>query len=178
MNKKTIGLILRILLVGMVVVLLFRNFYIKDFRIIAADMLYVSGQPRKMDYTRLLYKYHIAAIVNVRSPQEHQEKNWHNEELVWIRENAVPYFELPIDKENYFPDIQTQNSFLMIMNNKENLPVLLHGSGDDKRVAMLTAVWLRKKLGFTAEEALTRIKKIIDDRPLTQQEIDFVKNMQ
>jgi protein tyrosine/serine phosphatase len=178
MNKKNLGLILRILLVGMVVVLLFQHFYIKDFRIITPDVLYVSGQPRKMDFTRLLYKYHIAAIVNVRSTQEHQERNWRNEELVWMRENAVPYFELPIDKEHYFPDPQTQDKFLLIMNDKKNLPVLLHGYGDDKRVAMLTAVWLKKNQGQTTEETLAQIKKIIDDRPLTQQEIDFVRNLQ
>jgi protein tyrosine phosphatase (PTP) superfamily phosphohydrolase (DUF442 family) len=178
MNKKNIGLILRIALIIGIAVLLVRHFYIKDFRIILPDTLYVSGQPQKMDYTRLLYKYHIAAVVNVRSTQEHQEKNWHNEEVVWMRENAMPYFELPIDKENYFPDSQTRDTFLLIMNDKKNLPVLLHGASDDKRVAMLTAVWLKKNQGLTVEETLTQIKKIIDDRPLTQQEIDFVKNIQ
>jgi hypothetical protein len=176
--KKYLGLILRILLVGFVFFLLFQHFYIKDFRILVPDILYVTGQPRGMDYMRLHYKYHIATIVNVRSATEHLEKNWRNEELLWTKEHAVRYFEIPIDKKNYFPDTEQQNTFLAIMSNKEYQPILLHGYGDDKRVAMLTAVWFRKKLGYTADDTLIRIKKIIDDRPLTQQEIDFVNTIQ
>jgi hypothetical protein len=178
MRKNILGIVLRILLIAAIIIGLYQHFYIKDFRILVPDILYVSDQPRGMDYMRLHYKYHIATIVNVRSATEHMEKNWRNEELLWTKEHAVRYFEIPIDKENYFPDTERQNTFLAIMSNKEYQPILLHGASDDKRVAMLTAVWFRKKLGYTAEDTLIRIKKIIDDRPLTQQEIDFVKNLQ
>jgi hypothetical protein len=63
------------------------------------------------------------------------------------------------------------------MADKNNLPVLLHGSGDDKRVAMLVAVWLEKTKGFPVEETLQTIKKIIDDRELTDDEISFINNL-
>ncbi|TFG48357.1 MAG: hypothetical protein E4H40_04805 [Candidatus Brocadiia bacterium] len=70
-------------------VLLVRHFHIKNFKVVEPGVLYTSGQPRGMDYTRLLYKYHIGTIVNVRIPNEHRERNWYNEEIVWVRNNGV-----------------------------------------------------------------------------------------
>jgi protein tyrosine/serine phosphatase len=154
-----------------------KHFHISDFRVIAPNTLYVSGQPRGMDYTRLLYKYHISTIVNVRFPSEHRNQNWYNEEMTWVRANAVRYVELPIDKKNYIPDEQTQNTFLELMSRRDNLPVLLHGSGDDERVALLAAAWLRKTRGCSPEETARQVRKIIEDRPLTKQEIDFITSL-
>jgi hypothetical protein len=178
MIKKYIGLLLRIALIIAIVILLVRHFHIRDFRVIVPDVLYVAGQPSGMDYMRLHYKYHIATIVNVRAATEHLDRNWRNEELLWTKEHAVQYFEIPLDKKNYFPDTEQQKAFLAVMNNREYQPILLHGSGDDERVAMLTAVWFRKKLGYTAQDTMTRVKKIVNDRPLTQQEIDFITTLQ
>jgi hypothetical protein len=63
------------------------------------------------------------------------------------------------------------------MADKNNLPVLLHGNGDDKRVAMLVAVWLKKNKGYSVEETIRTVKKIIDDRELTDDEISFIDNL-
>lgn len=160
-----------------IAILAVRHFHIPDFRVIAPDTLYTSSQPRGMDYMRLLYKYHISTIVNVRFASEHREQNWYNEELTWTKEHAVQYVELSTEKRDCFPDNQVQSEFLSLMSNRENLPLLLHGSGDDTRVAMLTAAWLRKGQGLSAEETIERIKKIIDDRPLSKEEIDFISNL-
>lgn len=177
MKKRSISPVIYIAIVIFVVVLAVRYFHISDFRIILPEKLYASGQPRGMDYTRLLYKYHIATIFNVRSASEHREKNWYNEEVIWCKENAVKYIEQPISRDDYFPDSVEQAKFLSTMSDPENLPLLLHGSGDDKRVAMLTAVWLRKDQGFSVEDTIEQVKKIIDDRPLTQHEISFITNL-
>jgi len=177
MKKRPISSIIYSAIIIGVIVLVVRHFHIQDFCVIDPDTLYTSGQPRGMDYMRLLYKYHISTIVNVRLASEHRERNWHNEELTWTKENAVKYIELPIGKQDYFPDNQVQSNFISLMSNRENLPVLVHGSGDDKRVAMLTAAWLRKGQGLSAEDTIRQIKKIIDDRPLTEQEIDFITNL-
>jgi protein tyrosine/serine phosphatase len=177
MKKKSASPIIYLLTAVAVIVLIIRHFHIPDFCIISPETLYTSGQPRGMDYTRLLYKYHISTIVNVRSASEGREKNWHNEELTWIKENSVKYVELPIGKRNYFPDNEVQSEFLLLMSNRESLPVLLHGSGDDKRVAMLTAVWLRKGQGLSVEDTIRQVKKIIDDRPLAEEEISFITNL-
>jgi protein tyrosine/serine phosphatase len=177
MKKRQFSSVIYFAIIIGVIILSIRHFHIPDFCHIVPETLYTSGQPRGMDYTRLLYKYQISTIVNVRSASEHREKNWHNEELSWTKENAVKYIELPIGKQDYFPNNQVHGEFLSLMNNRENLPVLLHGSGDDKRVAVLTAIWLRKGQGVSVEETIRQIKKIIDDRPLTEQEIDFVTNL-
>jgi protein tyrosine/serine phosphatase len=157
--------------------LLVRHFYIKDFCIIEPDVLYTSDQPRGMDYTRLLYNYHIATIVNVRPAPEHMEENWRSEEVVWTRSNAVHYVEMPIDRTSYFPNQQMQSQFLAVMADKDNLPVLIHGVGDDKRVAMLVAVWLRRSQGYSAERTVEAVKRIIDDRPLRQEELKFIQSL-
>ena len=132
-KKSPAGLII-ILLAVSVVVLLVRHFHIKDFNIISPGVLYTSGQPRGMDYNRLLYRYHIATIVNVRTSYEHRERNWRNEELVWVRNNGVNYVELPFQKRDRVPDANTRERFLAVMSDSSDLPVLLHGSGDDGRV--------------------------------------------
>jgi protein tyrosine phosphatase (PTP) superfamily phosphohydrolase (DUF442 family) len=174
MKKKPFRHIITVVFIIAAAVLLVRHFHIRDFHIIAPEVLYVSGQPRGMDYMRLLYKYHLETIVNIRPTSEHQEKNWRSEELIWIREHAVKYVEMPIEKQKYFPDQQIQNQFFEVMGERKNLPVLLHGGGDDKRVAMLVAAWLRKKHGFSVDETLAQVKKIIDERPLTPEEIRFI----
>jgi protein tyrosine/serine phosphatase len=169
--------VLYIAIVGLVITLLVQHFHIQDFRIIAPQTLYVSGQPKGMDYTRLFYKYHISTIVNVRSAVEHLEKNWRNEEFLKTHELAIKYIEIPINKEHFLPDLQTQAQFLEIMSESKNLPVLLHGASDDKRVAMLVAVWARKLKEYSLEDTLVQVQKIIDDRPLTADELDFIKSL-
>jgi protein tyrosine/serine phosphatase len=166
-----------ILLIAAVVVLLVRHFHIQDFCVVKPGVLYTSGQPRGMDYTRLLYRHHLATIVNIRLVSEHQDDNWHNEEVVWARNNEVNYVEMPIEKGRYFPDKQQQDNFLAIMAERKNLPVLLHGSSDDKRVAMLAAVWLEKSQGQSVEETIKAIEKIIDDRKLTEAENKFINDL-
>jgi protein tyrosine phosphatase (PTP) superfamily phosphohydrolase (DUF442 family) len=174
MKKKLFQQIVMVVFIIAVAVLLVRHFHIRDFRIIKPEVLYVSGQPRGMDYMRLLYKYHMATIINVRPTSEHQEMNWRSEELMWVREHAVKYIEMPTEKQDCFPDQKIQDQFFEIMGERNNLPVLLHGGGDDKRVAMLVAAWLKKKQGLSTDETLVRVKKIIDDRPLTPEEISFI----
>jgi len=162
------------------VVLLVRHFHIKNFHVVEHDVLYTSGQPRGMDYTRLLYKYHIATIVNVRSVVEHREKNWYNEEITWVRNHGVRYEPLPIDRtvnrRNYFPDEATQKKFLEIMSKRENLPVLLHGSSGRKRVSMLVAVWLRKAKGASIEQTIATVERI-KGQPVTPEEKEFIEGL-
>ena len=176
-KKQSLAALYIILVAIAATILLVRHFHIKNFHIIEPGVLYTSGQPRGMDYTRLLYKYHIATIVNVRSSSEHREKNWYNEEVTWVRNNGVKYIELPIEKANYFPNSETQNKFLEIMAEKENLPVLLHGSSGEGRVAMLTAVWLIKAQGYTVEETAKVVEEINDDRKITEAENKFIAQL-
>jgi len=175
-KKSPTGLIIT-LLIAAAIVLLVRHFHIKNFNVIKPDVLYTSGQPRGMDYTRLLYRYHIATIVNVRSAAEHRERNWYNEEIIWVKSNGVNYIELPIGRDNYFPDKQTQDRFLAIMADKDKLPVLLHGSSGEKRVAMLTAVWLKKSQRCTDEEVFEIVERISDDHKLTEAEKEFINSL-
>ena len=176
-KKQSLAALYVILVAIAAIIFLVRHFHIKNFCIIEPDVLYTSGQPRGMDYTRLLYRYHIATIVNIRSASEHREKNWYNEEIIWAKNNWVNYIEMPIEKKDYFPDKQMQDKFLAIMADKNNLPMLLHGSSDDKRVAMLVAVWLEKGQGRSVEETTKAAEKIIDDRKLTEAEAKFIRDL-
>ena len=174
-SKFTGWLVLALIIAASVGIV--RHFHIKNFNTVMPDVLYTSGQPRGMDYTRLLYKYHIAAIVNLRSTTEHREDNWHNEEITWVKSNGVKYIELPIEKSsvaNGAPDVNAIEKFLAIMSEKSNLPVLVHDSSGKKRVAYLTAAWMLKSGGFTYEQTVEKIEKI-NDRPLNEEEIKFLK---
>ena len=175
-KQSPIASIIIPLVITAAVFFLVGHFHIKNFHPIEPGTLYTSGQPRGMDYTRLLYKYHIATIVNVRSVSEHRERNWFNEEITWVRNNGVRYIELPIRRDKYFPDEKTQEQFLNVMADKENLPVLLHGSGGRKRVPMLTAVWLIKSNGLSIEETVKVVERI-NDRKVTEAESKFINDL-
>lgn len=166
-----------VVLITVGITLLVRHFHISDFYIVKPNVLYTSGQPRGMDYTRLLYKYHIAAIINLRQESEHRDENWHNEEVVWTRNNGVRYFEMPVDKNNSIPNGEIQAEFLSIMADKNNLPILLHGGSDDKRVALLTAVWLVKTQDYTIEQTSQVLSKMLDSRAMVESETRFLQTL-
>ena len=178
-SEKRWRLPLGILVILLVVIGLVKHFHIKNFNVVVPGVLYTSGQPRGMDYSRLLYKYHIGSIVNVRSPSEHRGHNWYNEEITWIRENAVKYFELPIEQQKQggrFPDSQTQIKFLEIMAEPGNLPVLIHGGSGRNRESTLAAVWLVGSEGYSVDEAVKVVEKI-EGRVVTGPEKKFLESL-
>lgn len=176
-NKNNITGYIWLAIIVLAAVAMVKHFHIRNFHIIKDDILYTSGQPRGMDYTRLLYKHHIAAIVNIRNTNEHREQNWHNEEITWVKNNGVKYIEIPIEKSsvaNGAPDANAIGRFLAIMSEKNNLPILLHDSSGKKRVAYLAAAWMLKSGGFTSEQATKKMQEI-NERPLDEEEINFLK---
>ena len=178
-NKGHLYTIIIAAVATVAVVGLVRHFHIKHFRCVVPGVLYTSGQPRRMDYTRLLYKYHIGTIVNIRVPTEHREEHWYNEELSWVRENHVNYVELPMerkDRKRRVPDEATQKKFLEIMAKDENLPVLIHGNSGRKRVSTLAAVWLIKEKGYTLEQAVQAVERIRGDQP-SDPEMQFLRDL-
>lgn len=178
-NKGHLQTIIIAAVVTAAVVGLVRHFHIKHFTCVVPGVLYTSGQPRGMDYTRLLYKYHIGTIVNIRLASEHREENWYNEEIMWVRENGVNYVELPMerkDRQRQVPDEATQKKFLEIMSKEENLPVLIHGNSGRKRVSTLAAVWLIKSKGYTFDRTLEVVETIRGRRP-NEGEIEFIRGL-
>jgi protein tyrosine/serine phosphatase len=175
-KKQSLASLYIILVAIAAIIFLVRHFHIKNFHIIEPDVLYTSGQPRGMDYTRLLYKYHIATIINLRSPAEHRERNWYNEEITWVRSNSVKYIELPIEKADYSPNKETQDQFLAIMADKNNLPVLIHDSSGKSRAAMLAAVWLAKGQKLSIEQVLA-VAEQIKNEPLAESETGFIHSL-
>jgi protein tyrosine/serine phosphatase len=172
--------IITIAIIAGAIGLLVNSFMIPDFNCISPGVLYTSAQPRGMDYTRLLYKYHISTIVNLRSPTEHREQNWYSEEMTWVRSNGVKYVEMPLDRNvndpNHFPDTNMQKQFLAIMANKENLPVLIHDGKGEGRVAIFSAVWLAKSQRYSAEQILAEAVKI-KNNPLAESERTFINGL-
>ena len=178
-NERAWRLPLGIIVILLIVIGIVKHFHIKNFNTVVPGVLYTSGQPRGMDYPRLMYKYHIGSIVNVRSASEHREHNWHNEEITWIRANAVNYFELPIegkDQRGRFPDTETQIKFLEIMADKRNLPVLIHGGSGRNRESMLAAVWLIKSQEQSIDETVKVVEKI-EGRSMTEHEKEFLESL-
>jgi len=178
-NRQHFKPLFVVALVVVAIVALVRHFHVKNFHVVAPGVLYTSGQPRGMDYTRLLYKHHIATFINVRVTTEHREQNWYNEEVTWMRENGVNYVELPIerkDRTRQFPDEDTQKQFLDIMADDENLPVLVHGSSGRKRESILSAVWLVKAKDYSAAEVISVVENI-KRAPITEPEKQFIDSL-
>ena len=178
-NKNPVFGWLWLIIIVLFITGLVKHFHVKNFQTIEAGVLYTSGQPRGMDYTRLLYKYHIATFVNLRNPDEHREDNWYNEEMAWMKNNGVKYVEMPLEKDVFddaIPDTEASRKFLEIMNDHNNLPVLLHDSSGKKRVSYLAALWMLKSGGFNLDQTVEKIKKI-KKTPLTEQEMEFLKSL-
>jgi tyrosine-protein phosphatase SIW14 len=178
-NKNPLTIPVIIILLTAVAIGLVRHFHIKNFNTVVPGVLYTSGQPKNMDYTRLLYRYHIASFVNVRMSSERIEDNWYNQELNWMKDNAARYIELPIariDRTRQFPDEFTQRQFLELMSKKENLPVLLHGNSGRKRVSMLAAVWLIKSQKISIDKTFHIAEKIKGSK-LTSLEKQFIQSL-
>ncbi len=179
-KKSPLRAIITIAIIAVAAVLLVRSFRIPDLNCISPGILYTSAQPRGMDYTRLLYKHHIATIINLRSPAEHREQNWYSEEMTWVRSNGVKYIEMPLDRNVnnplHFPDANMQKQFLAVMANKENLPVLVHDGKGEGRVAILAAVWLAKSRQDTIEQVLAKAVEIKHE-PLTEEETNFLQGL-
>jgi protein tyrosine/serine phosphatase len=179
-KKNPLRTIITIAIIAGAIGLLIKNFWIPEFTCISPGTLYTSGQPRGMDYTRLLYKYHIATIINLRSPAEHREQNWYSEEMTWVHSNGVKYIEMPLERNindpEHFPDANMQQKFLAIMTDKENLPVLVHDGKGESRVAIFTAVWLAKGQRLPIEQVLAKTVDIKEE-PLTEQEKSFISGL-
>lgn len=178
-KKSPIFGLLWLAIIIMAVIGLVRHFHIKNLKVVKPGVLYTSGQPRGMDYTRLLYKYHIAAFVNLRNPDEHREENWYNEEVAWMRNNGVKYIEMPLEKDvldDAIPDTEASRKFLEIMSDKTSLPVLLHDSSGEKRVSYLAAIWMLKSGGFNLEQTIEKVKQL-KGQPVTEQEMEFLRSL-
>jgi protein tyrosine/serine phosphatase len=179
-KKSPLRTIITIAIITGTIVLLVKNFMIPHFNVISPGVLYTSAQPRGMDYTRLLYKYHIGTTINLRSPAEHREQNWYSEETTWVHSNGIKYIEMPLDRNvdnaAHFPDANMQNQFLAIMADKKNLPVLIHDGKGEERVAMLAAVWLAKNQRYSAEQILAKTVKI-KGSPLVESEKMFISSL-
>jgi protein tyrosine/serine phosphatase len=180
-KKQSLALLYIILVAIAVIIFLVKHFHIKNFHVIEPDVLYTSGQPQGMDYTRLLYGYHIATIINLRSQAEHRDRNWYNEEVTWVRSNGVKYFEMPLDRNpnspGQFPDANMQEQFLSIMADREDIPVLIHDGSGESRPAMLASVWLRKVRGCSVEDTV-RLAEKLKGQPVTATERNFIENLQ
>jgi hypothetical protein len=178
-KNPLLTLIIIAILAGAIVMLV-NSFRIKDLHVISPGVLYTSAQPRGMDYTRLLYKYHIGAIVNLRSPAEHREQNWYNEELTWVRSNGVKYIEMPLDRNiddpAHFPDANMQQQFIAIMADKKNLPVLVHDGKGEDRVATMAAVWLIQTEHLSPQQVFDITEKI-KKSPLVESEKTFINGL-
>jgi protein tyrosine/serine phosphatase len=179
-KKSPLRFIITIAIILSAIFLLINNFKITDFNVIRPGILYTCGQPRGMDYTRLLYKYHIGTIINLRSPSEHREQNWYSEEINWVRNSGIKYVEMPLVREInnplHYPDANTQEQFLSIMADKKNLPVLVHDGKGESRVAMMAAVWLVKNQQLPTDQVIVESLKI-KEAALEKSEKNFIQSL-
>ncbi len=169
-RHKLVSLVFVLIIIGIIAV---KHFHIEGFRAVKEGVLYVSSQPKGMDYARLMYKFRIKTIVNVCLESE---SKFYEEELVKTKMLGIRYVPIPIEQSRTFPNELEQKQFLKIMSEKQNRPVLLHGHNIDVRAAMLAAVWLRCAEGYDSSKAAKAAEALIN-RPLHDSEIKFIEQL-
>tara|TARA_R110000787_G_scaffold81036_2_gene175918 strand:+ start:75245 stop:75814 length:570 start_codon:yes stop_codon:yes gene_type:complete len=181
MNKKTIGVIILVVLVGV-------GKYVYDvninynFKEISEGKVYKSGviPPDEIeDYTK---KYNIKSIVDLRFPGTKDTINNPEvpEELIAEKEaveriDGVTYFNVG---SHQVPSQETLNSFYEIMDNPDNYPVLIHCYHGAGRAPLFGAVYRIEYEDMTNEEARGKTRLLLkgssfdDDSPKGE----FLKN--
>ena len=181
MKKKIIGIVLIIVLVGV-------GKYVYDvninynFKEITKGKVYKSGVIPPDEIESYTKKYHIKSIVDLRFPGTKDTINNPEvpEELIAEKEaveniEGLSYFNVG---SHQVPSQETVDSFLEIMDNPDNYPVLIHCYHGAGRAPLFGAVYRMEYEGMSNEEAREKTRLLLkgssfdDDSPKGE----FLKN--
>jgi protein tyrosine/serine phosphatase len=164
-NKKIIGFTI------LAIVLLFVGKYVYDmninhnFETITEGKVYKSGVIPPNEIESYVKKYKIKSIVDLRfpgtadlvnNPEIPAELTAEKEAIAKIK--GVNYFNNGSDQ---VPTQENVNTFLKIMDNKDNYPVLIHCYHGVGRAEMYSAIYRIEYENFTNKEARDNVRTLI-----------------
>ncbi|SFA90508.1 Tyrosine phosphatase family protein [Flavobacterium swingsii] len=154
-----------------IIILLFVGKYVYDmninhnFETITEGKVYKSGVIPPDEIASYVKKYNIKSIVDLRfpgtadlvnNPEIPQELTAEKEAIAKIK--GVNYFNNGSDQ---VPTQENVNSFLKIMDNKANYPVLIHCYHGVGRAEMYSAIYRIEYENFTNKEARNNVRTLI-----------------
>ena len=101
--------------------------------------VYRSGTLSPLGLAVMNWLHPLKTIVNVRSPKENQLP-WHEREKNFCQSHGIKLLDLPLEADT--PPTQEQiRTFLDLVRDGKNLPVMIHCHQGVTRTAMLVAVY-------------------------------------
>jgi uncharacterized protein (TIGR01244 family) len=127
------------------------------FGCVEAGALYRSAQPTPKQLDRIISKYGIRTIVNLRRPQDDGRENdaeiREEEKLAAAR--GVKFVNIPYtDKDRQ----QHIAKFLDVAADPSNRPILVHCSAGKERSGVMVAAYRIRRHGWTLEQALREME--------------------
>jgi protein tyrosine/serine phosphatase len=134
----------------------------KRFRVVADGILYRSGQLTAEGLDEVVSRYGIRTIINLQNEEPDPLLENGLTESAWCRQRGVRYVFIAPDliPRKYVPAERPAaiDSFLEVMNDPRNHPVLLHCRAGLHRTGVLAAVYRMEYDGWTARQALDELK--------------------
>lgn len=114
------------------------------------DHFYRGGQPKGRDYQQL-FSLGIKTVVDLREDARDDSRS--SAERAGLR-----YINLPM-KEKSYPQADTAERFLQIVNDQANWPVFIHCAGGKHRTGVMTAVYRISVDGWNIDQAYQEMKQ-------------------
>jgi len=125
------------------------------FGCVRRGVLYRSGQPGTVGLQRLVDRYGIRTIVNLRSQAKVQGDPLGQEEMTFARARRLRFFVLPLNDD----PAKYVGEFLRIATDPANRPVLVHCAAGKERTGLAVAVYRIAVQGWSRERALREMQR-------------------
>jgi tyrosine-protein phosphatase SIW14 len=139
-----------------------QSVYLRGFRVVEDGVLYRSGQLTPASFERVLHEYGIKTVITLRTsrttslpPDTWEETICKAKGINHVR--IVPRI-WGADEKGEIPAEQGVQTFLSVMETKENHPVLVHCFAGIHRTGTMCAIFRMEFQGWTAESAMEEMQ--------------------
>ncbi len=140
----------------------YRNANFRSFRVVTPGVLYRSGQLSQAGLERVLHDYGIRTVITLRDPAvSGKEPDWGEEEF--CRQRDLRYVRIAPQRwwspdDSPPPADAGVRTFLKIMDDPANYPVLIHCFAGVHRTGAYVAVYRMEYAGWSNADALDELR--------------------
>jgi tyrosine-protein phosphatase SIW14 len=152
------GLIAVLLIGGPIGYALYKKPQLRNFRVVRDGVLYRSGQMTLFGLKQVIRDYGIKTVVTLRTAREPGEPQPAPEEEAYCLKQNLNYYRLHmkgwVRQNGVAPVDESVKTFLDIMKNPDNYPVLVHCFAGKHRTGAYCAIYRMEMEGWTNEQAI------------------------
>jgi tyrosine-protein phosphatase SIW14 len=145
-----------------IVPLVYRSHYLRDFRnfhVVEDGILYRSAQVSLPGFQRLFHDYRFRAVVCIRNGDKADDQA----EEKFCRENGIRFVRIPpkqwsSELDGIVPAEDGLRTFLDVMDDPSNHPVLIHCFAGTHRTGAYVAVYRMERDGWSNEKAMQEVR--------------------